>query len=204
MSTKDKIIKEAIRQYNLNGLHNTTSRHIAAELGISHGNLEYHYPDKEKILQAIYEQMKEKSNKLYVLLHDDTLDAFSSFMTFLEGLVELQIEYRFFNQDVLEIYRKYEQVNQLLKETLLVREKQLIDLWARFDEDGLIKKEDREGVYARIRHQIRILLTFWSAQEIVLAHFNQSGNTGLIHMIWDVIYPHMTNEGRDIYNQLVS
>src|SRR5690606_17387691 len=39
LTTKEKIILEAVRMYNEFGAQNVTSRHIAAEIGISHGNL---------------------------------------------------------------------------------------------------------------------------------------------------------------------
>ncbi|WP_240510954.1 TetR/AcrR family transcriptional regulator [Algoriphagus antarcticus] len=47
LKTKEKILLTAIKLYNPSGVQIITSRHIAAEMGISHGNLDCHYKTKE-------------------------------------------------------------------------------------------------------------------------------------------------------------
>jgi len=60
MTTKQKIINQAIESYNTYGLTNITSRDIAKLLNISPGNLDYHFKNKEALLKAIYEQLPKK------------------------------------------------------------------------------------------------------------------------------------------------
>ena len=65
MKTKQKIINQAITAYNAFGLTNVTSRDLAKDLGISHGNLQYHFKNKETLLLAIYNQMKTEISGIY-------------------------------------------------------------------------------------------------------------------------------------------
>lgn len=53
-TTKEKIIETSIKLFNEKGCLNTSTRHIADELGISVGNLYYHFKNKEEILIEIF------------------------------------------------------------------------------------------------------------------------------------------------------
>lgn len=57
MKTRDRIIEAAIALFNEKGTAAVSTNHIAANVGISPGNLYYHFRNKEDILCAIYDQM---------------------------------------------------------------------------------------------------------------------------------------------------
>ena len=56
MKTRNKIVQASIELFNKNGERNVTTNHIAAHLGISPGNLYYHFRNKEDIILSIYEE----------------------------------------------------------------------------------------------------------------------------------------------------
>jgi AcrR family transcriptional regulator len=57
MTTRDRIIETAIALFNEKGTKAVTTNHIAAAMGISPGNLYYHFRNKEEIIRAIFAQM---------------------------------------------------------------------------------------------------------------------------------------------------
>ena len=57
MTTKERIIETAIELFNDKGIKAVTTNHIAAAMGISPGNLYYHFRNKEEIIRAIFDQM---------------------------------------------------------------------------------------------------------------------------------------------------
>ncbi len=60
MTTKEKILEAARELFNKEGIDAITTRHVAARLGISHGNLCYHYPRKEILIEKLYYELVEK------------------------------------------------------------------------------------------------------------------------------------------------
>ncbi|GAB3247569.1 TetR/AcrR family transcriptional regulator [Chitinimonas naiadis] len=54
MKTYDRIIQESLQLFNEHGERPITTNHIAAHLGISPGNLYYHFRNKEEIVYQIF------------------------------------------------------------------------------------------------------------------------------------------------------
>lgn len=188
--------------YNINGVTNVTSRDLARSLEMSHGNLEYHFPNKEGLLLAIYGQMKKDISEVYQE-RGLSIDPFSHFEELLAKLEILHNKYSFFNLDVLEILRNYSKVNLLLKQTFQVRKEQMAHFYSRFREEGYFKEEIHPGMYLRLQHTIRILITFWKSQQEVLPYFALVQNNTMSTYIWELLMPHMTEKGLKAYENLV-
>jgi len=54
MKTKDKIILASLDLFNEKGERNVSTNHIAAHLGMSPGNLYYHFRNKSDIIYEIF------------------------------------------------------------------------------------------------------------------------------------------------------
>ncbi len=57
--TKEKIKNSAIELFNNNDTLSITTNHIAKNIGISSGNLYYHYKNKEEIIREIYQDVSK-------------------------------------------------------------------------------------------------------------------------------------------------
>lgn len=203
MKTKQRIIQQAIESYNTEGLTNVTSRDLASSLGMSHGNLEYHFGNKEALLMAIYKRMKKDISDVYVEQGKE-MDPFVHFNELLKRLETFQETYSFFNLDVLEISRKYPKVNKLLQKTFQVRKEQMAHFYERFRELGYFKREMGPDHYKRLQHTIRIVITFWNSQKEVLPYFSSAQNDSMSVYVWDLLLPHMTAKGLEVYNNVIT
>ena len=200
MSTKQRIINQAIVSYNKYGLTNITSRDLAKSMNISHGNLDYHFKNKGALIKAIYKQMREEITIVYE--ENDAKDPFIHFNSLLLGLELFHDKYSFFNLDIIEISRKFPEVNVLLKSTFQIRKDQMTHFFRRFMDHTYFKAEKDQGVYMRLQHTIRILITFWKSQQEVLTHFSSTSNYSMRTYIWELLIPHMTDEGLKSYANL--
>ncbi len=200
MKTKDKIIESAIQLFNNSGVSNVTIRQIAAKIGISHGNLEYYYKNKEILIVAIYNGMTEEMSKVYP--DDETIElTFRHFHLLLMHLEQFQLKYRFFHQDLLEITRKYAAVSPLLAENIQIRKRQMRKYFENFLKQKFLLEEPEEGYYLRLQYTILIMITFWLPQNEVLTSFNFDQNVEMTKHVWELLIPNMTKSGIKEYQK---
>ena len=201
-STKKRILLTAIKMFNKHGVQNITSRHIAAEMGIAYGNLDYHYKNKEALLLGIYKEMRSEMSNSY-LLREEYSTSLEHFHRLLAHLEKFQYKYRFFNLDVLEITRSFPKINQLITKTLALRKQQMADLFGQFVNEGYLVKRTDDG-YGRLQHTIRIIVTFWLSQQEVLTSYKFTENGEMSGHIWELLMPFMTQRGREEHNRLIT
>jgi len=201
-NTKQRILDTAVALFNKNGIQNITSRHIATEMGISYGNLDYHFKNKEALLLAIYKQMRAEMSDSYTSA-DPTSVSFEQIHRLLLHLESFQYKFRFFNLDVLEISRSYPKNDRLLKNTLKVRKQQMADMLKRAIEDGFFIKSTEDSI-EHLLLSIRIIIIFWLSQEELLSDANaKKMKGGMSGHIWQLLMPYMTEKGQLFYDNLV-
>ena len=95
MNTKEKIIATAIDLFNVHGTKAISTNHIAKEMGISPGNLYYHFRSKNDIIRSISDNFSnELGSALKIQL--DTISDFSSNLTSLfNRFFKIQQSYQF-------------------------------------------------------------------------------------------------------------
>ena len=95
MNTKDKIITTAIDLFNIHGTKAISTNHIAKEMGISPGNLYYHFRSKNDIIQSISDNFSNELGSV-LKIQLDTISDFSSNLTSLfNRFFKIQQSYQF-------------------------------------------------------------------------------------------------------------
>lgn len=65
MTKKEKIIYTALKLFNESGSNSVTTNHIADKMGISPGNLYYHFANKKEIIRKILEIMTIEYDEIF-------------------------------------------------------------------------------------------------------------------------------------------
>tara|TARA_R110000737_G_scaffold123766_1_gene155869 strand:- start:21178 stop:21834 length:657 start_codon:yes stop_codon:yes gene_type:complete len=96
MKTRDKIIQASIVLFNEQGERNVTTNHIAADLGISPGNLYYHFRNKEDIILSIYEEYAR--NLLIETMPEVSPDVkpLDAIILYMDVVFQAMMKFRFF------------------------------------------------------------------------------------------------------------
>jgi len=102
MSRKEDILETARKLFNEINTQAVTTNHIAKSMGISPGNLHYHYSNREEIIRLLYTNMREEMT-LSIDELPKTLEELSEHQKVLIGI---QWEYRFFFREILFLFSR--------------------------------------------------------------------------------------------------
>ncbi|MEO1516927.1 MAG: TetR/AcrR family transcriptional regulator [Bacteroidota bacterium] len=201
LSTKQKILHAAIRLFNDHGMANVRLQQIANEIGISPGNLAYHFRNKEAIVETINDE-----------LHAEAVDILSTYRIF-PNLIDFDNQlskyfsfirkYPFYFLDLLEIERHYPEIRSKRQDHIT---KMISQIRKRFDFNhnrGLIAHEPISGAYDKAANAIWVLITFWLSQNLVRGINHSFDSIQFKEMVWNQMYPYFTERGIAEFEQLI-
>ncbi len=201
LNTKQKILNAAIHLFNTNGMANVRLQQIAHEIGISPGNLAYHFRNKEAIIEAINEDLYQEAAEIL-----STYRIFPNLIDFENQLTKYFSFIQknpFYFLDLLEIDRHYPEIRSKRQSHIT---KMINQIRKRFDfnqQRGLIKEEPRPGVYDSVSNAIWALITFWVPQNLVKGIEVAMDAKQFKEMVWTQVYPYFTEKGIAEFEQLI-
>ena len=95
MNTKERIIATAIDLFNLHGTKAISTNHIAREMGISPGNLYYHFRSKNDIIRSISDNYSNELGSVFNIQLDTIPDFSSNLTTLFNRFFKIQQSYQF-------------------------------------------------------------------------------------------------------------
>ena len=155
--TKERILDTSLAMFNAQGEPNVTTNHIADELGISPGNLYYHFKNKDDIvaqLFAMYESRMDEvlaRRKRSITLDDVRLQ--------LQCVFECMWTYRFLYRDLVDILSRNRKLKQRFAR-LLNRAEDSVVVTIRGLTDAKIVSATKEEMQA-IAENVVLATTFW-------------------------------------------
>ena len=161
--TAERIVASALGLFNRFGEPNVAATVVAADLGISPGNLYYHYPGKEDIVNHLFGQYL---NDLQALLpaSQDVKDLEDAWF-FMHSLFELVWRYRFLYRDLNDLLSKYRQLEQQVKQVLANKHASFLTLLKCMTDQGLLTQNATERDSSAT--QMLVMLTWWLSYEYV-------------------------------------
>jgi AcrR family transcriptional regulator len=193
--TKAKILDVAGRLFYHEGIANIRLQQIADAVGISVGNLAYHFKNKEAIVAAVYEDLfKELADILsrYVIYPQ-----FSGFDKQFSAMYSFYEKNSFTFNNSWEIERNFPEIQ---KDWLHLNNKILIQLKKRIDfniENGLIKKEPYKGAYDLLAQTLLLTINCWIPQQTLRG--KPVKEDLYKRNLWAIIYPNFTEKGTREY-----
>ncbi|MBK6004601.1 TetR/AcrR family transcriptional regulator [Ramlibacter ginsenosidimutans] len=114
--TAERILEVTLDLFNRFGEPNVSTTLIAAELGISPGNLYYHYPAKDALINSLFDRYENALSALLPAAGEvrDVEDAWF----FLHTLFELIWQYRFLYRDLNDLLSKNRHLETQLQQAL--------------------------------------------------------------------------------------
>ncbi|RBJ70615.1 TetR family transcriptional regulator, partial [Pseudomonas sp. MWU12-2534b] len=135
MKTRDRILECALQLFNQKGEPNVSTMEVANEMGISPGNLYYHFHGKEPLILGLFERFQ---NELTPLLDppSDVELAPDDYWLFLHLIVERLAHYRFLFQDLSNLAGRLPKLAKGIRNLLNALKRTLASLLARLKAQG--------------------------------------------------------------------
>lgn len=201
LNTKQKILNASIQLFNEQGMANVRLQQIAHEIGISPGNLAYHFRNKEAIVTAINEELYREANDILF-----TYRVYPNLIDFdyqLNKYFAFTRKHPFYFLDMVDIERQYPGIK--LKRRTHVS-KMISQVRKRFDfnqQRGIIGAEPQKDSYDHTANTIWMLIAFWMPQRLVHGATDEGDICQFKQMIWNQLYPHFTEDGISEFEQLI-
>ena len=104
--TRERILEAALSLFNRFGEPSVSVSAIAADIGISHGNLYYHYPTKEKIVEDLFRDFRRDIDATLAAPGGRPPHAEDVWL-FLHLMFETIFKYRFLYRDLNELLSRH-------------------------------------------------------------------------------------------------
>ena len=198
-----RIIEATLEMCNASGERNVTTNHICAHLGISPGNLYYHFRNKQEIIFEIYQRLEVE---MLAILHlpEGRRTEMQDIFNYVNALFQHIWRYRFFFHDVAWMLENSPQLKlrypQLTDQVLASGRAIYGDLAA----VGLMQANQQEIESLTLNSWI--VLTYWLTYERIHSGADRSSGhlTQGIRQFVALFYAYLTPQAKAYTDELMS
>jgi AcrR family transcriptional regulator len=178
--TAERILEVTLELFNRFGEPNVSTTLISAELNISPGNLYYHYPAKDELINSLFDRYERSLSEL--LNASDGVRNVEDAWFFLHTLYELIWQYRFLYRDLNDLLSKNRRLETHFQWVLKNKTRSLRTLLEAMNRSGAITIDSRE--IEGTATSMVVVLTYWLSYEYVRDPRNalepESASTALV------------------------
>ncbi|MCG6637966.1 TetR/AcrR family transcriptional regulator [Acinetobacter baumannii] len=206
LKTKDRILQISLQLFNERGERSVTTNHIAAELGISPGNLYYHFRNKHEIIKELMHQYQVETLEMLSLPEDRPLTT-NDKINYFQVLSGQLWNYRFIHRDVYHLVESNEDFKKIYPRFAGQVMQQGQRIYQAFVDAGLMKMTPSE-IEALIIN-LWIVLTNWTNFLYMSGHISDNNHLEE-KWVWQALRqmvflegPYLMGESRATYEQLL-
>ena len=161
--TAERILDVSLDLFNRHGLPNVSTTLISAELGISPGNLYYHYPAKDELINALFDRYERALAELLPAAGGvrNVEDAW----LFFHMLFELIWQYRFIYRDLNDLVSTNRRIETHFQFVLKHKTEAVQELLAGLSGGGAMRID--VAAASTTATSMVVLLTYWLSYEYV-------------------------------------
>ncbi len=161
--TAERILEVTLELFNRFGEPNVSTTLISAELNISPGNLYYHYPAKDELINSLFDRYERALREL-LQASDQVRNVEDAWLLF-HMLFELIWQYRFLYRDLNDLLSKNRRLETHFQFVLRDKNQAIQNVMAGLTRGGAMKIETRD--MAPVATSMAVVLTYWLSYEYV-------------------------------------
>ena len=161
--TAERILEVTLELFNRFGEPNVSTTLISAELGISPGNLYYHYPAKDELINSLYDRYERALTEL--LRAADEVRNVEDAWLFMHMRFELIWQYRFLYRDLNDLLSKNRRLETHFQCVLKNKSAAVQTMLAGLGRGDAMRMIERD--VEPVATAIVVVLTYWLSFEYV-------------------------------------
>ena len=161
--TAERILEVTLALFNRYGKPNVSTTLISAELGISPGNLYYHYPAKDELINSLYDRYERALDEL--LRAADGVRNVEDAWLFFHMMFELIWQYRFLYRDLNDLVSTNRRLETRFQFVLKNKTRAVRELLDGLASGGAIRIAPNAA--QAIATSMVVVLTYWRSYEYV-------------------------------------
>jgi len=186
MKTRDRILECALQLFNQKGEPNVSTMEVANEMGITPGNLYYHFHGKEPLVLGLFERFQSELMPLLDPPADAQLEA-EDYWLFLHLIIEHMAHYRFLFQDLSNLAGRLPKLAKGIRNLLTALKRTLASLLAHLKAAGQLVSDTQ--ALGQLVEQITMTLLFSLDYQRIL---DREGEVRVvIYQIMMLVAPHL-------------
>ena len=155
--TAERILEVTLELFNRHGEPNVSTTLISAELDISPGNLYYHYPAKDELINSLYDRYERALDEL--LRAADGVRNVEDAWLFFHMMFELIWQYRFLYRDLNDLVSTNRRLETHFQFVLKNKTRAVRELLDGLAQGGAIRIAANEA--ETISTAMVVVLTYW-------------------------------------------
>ncbi|MEO1051408.1 MAG: TetR/AcrR family transcriptional regulator [Bacteroidota bacterium] len=195
MKTRERILEEALKLFNEQGVSTVSSKTISQEMGISYGNLCYHFPKKDDIILELYLSMQKEVDEQFKNIEKEIFE-FDFMLMSLGKLMGVFYKYKFIFLGFSRVNRRFDEIKRHAQQQFEKRKTILRNLTNFLIAKGYVKYEKIEGHYEKFIHGLLILFNSWiTDSEFFYKGKPEEKISYYLELLFSIIRPTLTSEG---------
>ena len=205
--TAERILQTSLALFNRYGEPGVSTAQISGELNISPGNLYYHYPAKDELVNALF--TRYKAAMLELLVSAPEVRHLEDAWFFIHHLMERVWAHRFIYRDLNDLLSRNRKMEAEMKEVLQHKDTSFQVVLGKLCHEGVLRMTETQRQGAA--QQMVILTTWWLSYAYVLnprgALEEDNGpafTAQAVRSMLGLCTPHIGSAGQKQIDQLLS
>lgn len=195
--TKERILDTALQLFNERGLAAVTLRTIANEMGISQGNLNYHYKTRQDIVEGLYHRLVVQMSTIVAAAGQSMPSDLAAIFEQSKEIMGAFYNYRFLMLDFVQIMRVHPSIHAHYQELTQLRAQQFATIFEQWTQAGIMLPEVYVGQYKALYQRQQIMGDYWLSAAITTHTTLSNQMIGqYCNLIFQALYPYLTEKGQ--------
>lgn len=203
MKTREKILETALRLFNERGISAVSSKSISEEMGISYGNLCYHFPKKDDIILQLYLNMQEKVDAQFRNIQQEVVNL-EFMLSSLKVLFQEIYHYKFIYLGITKVVRHFDDIKEHAQKQQEQRWN-ILDMLSTFlVAKGYMKPFKDERQKNMLIHALLLISNSWiSDAEVFFKGKEEDKVDYYMQLFFNLVRPTLTEKGKEGFQKVV-